>query len=303
MDPQFFVESFVRFFNYVRITGGLHIPGQTIKSLIAIQSGQPICTGQVNLPMPGFEVNCGFLLTFTCEVFEAKDLLLVFEMESGAKYQLTGAEAADFYLRHEAAANIAEKAFFERLQAPGYDRVLEIGSRARSGIIRKEKFKGKQYTGIDILAGENVDIVGDAHSLSKHFEADSFDAVYSVSTFEHLAMPWKVALELNHVLRPGGIAYVITHQALGMHDIPWDFWRFSDTAWDALFNEFTGFQKQATFLGSPMTLVPYVYYDHWKGYEGALGFSISAVLIEKTGPCSLKWDLDVMRAIRGIYPH
>jgi len=33
--------------------------------------------------------------------------------------------------------------------------------------------------------------------------------------FEHLAMPWKVAVELNKILRPGGIAYFVTHQASG----------------------------------------------------------------------------------------
>jgi SAM-dependent methyltransferase len=302
MQPQFFVWNFVRFFNYVRITGALNIPGRTIKSLTAIQSGRFVGAGQVNLPNPGWAVNCGYLISFTCDDFEAKDLMLIFELENGQKFQITGAEAANYFLQQESTANKAEKTFFERLQTPGYDRILEIGSRARSGVIRRDQFPGKQYTGLDILDGPNVDIVGDAHTLSTHFAADSFDAVYSVSTFEHLAMPWKVALELNHVLRPGGIAYFVTHQALGMHDLPWDFWRFSDTAWDSLFNEFTGFRKEATFLGGPMTLVPTVYYDHWKGYEGAVGFSISAVLIEKTGPSNLKWDIDVMQAIRGIYP-
>ena len=303
MEPQFVVQSFVRFFNYVRISGALYVPGRTIISLTAIQPNQPICTGQVNLPSPGTTLNRNFLLTFTCEQFEPKDLLLIFDLDNGTKFQLTGAQLASYYLQHEVNANQTEKMFFERLQTPGYDRVLEIGSRARSGIIRRQMFEGKHYQGIDVLEGPNVDVVGDAHTLSDHFAPESFDAVYSVSTFEHLAMPWKVAVELNKILRPGGIAYFVTHQALGMHDMPWDFWRFSDTAWDSLFNPFTGFRKVATFLGGPMTLVPTVYYDHWKGYEGAVGFSISSVVVEKTGPCNLAWDLDVRKAIHGIYPH
>ena len=299
---HFFVESFVRFHDYVRISGGLHVAGTTLKSLTAFQDGKPICNGQVNLPGPGLAVDCKFLVTFTSDDFDAEKLALVFELDNGERLQISGAEAAQFYLKREKASNQAKRKFFERLQTPGYDRVLEIGSRARSGIIRRGKFPGKKYTGIDILEGPNVDVVGDAHSLSNHFAAESFDAIYSRSTFEHLAMPWKVAVELNHILRTGGIAYIATHQALGMHDMPWDFWRFSDTAWDSLFNEFTGFRKDATFLGGPMALVPAIYHDHWKGYEAAVGFSVSAVLIEKIGPCNLKWDLDVSRAIRGIYP-
>jgi hypothetical protein len=165
------------------------------------------------------------------------------------------------------------------------------------------------------MEGPNVDVVADAHSLAERFAPESFDAVYSASTFEHLAMPWKVALELNKALRRKGVAYLVTHQALGMHDMPWDFWRFSNTAWDSLFNEYTGFRVVETFLGGPVALVPHVYYDQqpasirsqsviptWSGFERAAGFSTSAVMIEKTGQSSLSWDLDVSRAIRGVYP-
>jgi hypothetical protein len=303
MAHHFNVDNFIRFHDYTRITGTLFEPGQVVKSVIAIQSGQPVGSGEVNLPTPGQAVKTRFVVTFISENFDAKTLVLVFEFENGKKVQLTGSEIADLYLHNEQASNRAEKQFFDRLKTPGYDRVLEIGSRARSGIIRRQLFDGKEYTGIDVLDGPNVDIVGDAHLLTAHLRPESFDAVYSVSTFEHLAMPWKVAVELNKILRTGGIAYASTHQALGMHDMPWDFWRFSDTAWDAIFNTYTGFRKVATFLGSPMSLVPAIYHDHWKGYEGAVGFSISSVLVEKTGPTTLSWDLDMKRAIQGIYPH
>jgi hypothetical protein len=49
----------------------------------------------------------------------------------------------------------------------------------------------------DIKVGENVDIVGDAHRLTSLFKAGQFDFAYSISVFEHLLWPWKVALELN----------------------------------------------------------------------------------------------------------
>ena len=115
-------------------------------------------------------------------------------------------------------------------------------------------------------------------------------------------MPWKVALELNKVMRVGAVGYFVTHQALGMHDRPWDFWRYSDTAWNCIFNQFTGFRVLQAYLSQPMALVPHIYSDHWKGYEGAVGFSVSAVLIEKTGGSDLRWDLNVRDAIQGVYP-
>ncbi len=302
MGPQFFVENFISLYDYVRVTGGFVVPGRKIKTLTATQAGSVLGTGQVNMDAPGYPVPCRFEVSFTTPKLDHKELRLSFEFEDGGKADITGAEAAEYYLSAERAANLAEKQFFERIADPSYKRVLELGSRARSGIVRKHLFAGKDYIGLDILQGPNVDVLGDAHTLSKHFEPEQFDAVYSTSTFEHLAMPWKVAVELNKVMRTGGVAYICTHQALGMHDLPWDFWRFSDSAWNSLFNAYTGFKVVKTFLGGPMALVPHIYWDHWTGYEGAVGFSVSAVMIEKTGPTDMTWDLDVRQAINGMYP-
>ena len=267
-----------------------------------IQSGSVLATAPVNLPSPTHGINCRFEVSFVSATFDLNNVILLFEFEDGAVFQVSGKEAVNLYLHSEIANNRCETEFFKRLQTSGYDRVLEIGSRARSHISRRGLFKNKQYIGFDIVSGENVDMIGDAHSLSARFSKDSFDAMYSVSTFEHLAMPWKVALEVNHVLRDGGLAYFVTHQTLGMHETPWDFWRYSDTSWNSLFNSYTGFRVLETFLGSPMILVPHIYHDHWNGYETATGFSTSAVLIEKTGPARMEWNLDVAQVTQGSYP-
>jgi len=85
--------------------------------------------------------------------------------------------------------------------------VLELGSRARSGSTNRAHFSKKhRYTGVDFMDGENVDIVADAHSLSDHFKPDSIDAIFAISVFEHLAIPWKTAIEINHIMRVRGRA-------------------------------------------------------------------------------------------------
>lgn len=77
-------------------------------------------------------------------------------------------------------------------------KVLEIGSRNVSNVTRKDLFpNASKYVGFDVLDGENVDVVGDAHQLSEYVAENSFDIVYSVSVFEHLMFPWKAALEIN----------------------------------------------------------------------------------------------------------
>ena len=73
---------------------------------------------------------------------------------------------------------------------------LEIGSRARSGVNNRDTYLPKdiEFTGIDVLDGEGVDVVCDAHQLSEHLESNKYDLVYSLNVFEHLLMPWKVVL-------------------------------------------------------------------------------------------------------------
>jgi hypothetical protein len=121
--------------------------------------------------------------------------------------------------------------------------MLDVGGRARSGFDFSTWFPAADVTVLDIMDAPNVDVVADAHAMSTSLPRERFDAVSSMATFEHLMMPWVVVTQMNVVMRDGGIAYISTHQTLGMHDIPWDFWRFSDTAWDALFNRHTGLRS------------------------------------------------------------
>ncbi len=93
-------------------------------------------------------------------------------------------------------------------------KVLEIGSRNVSGPVRRDMFPNAvEYVGIDVREGENVDVVGDVHELSKLVPNNHFDIVYSISVFEHLLFPWKAALEINKALKPGGHVMTATHPA------------------------------------------------------------------------------------------
>ena len=120
--------------------------------------------------------------------------------------------------------------------------LLEIGSRARSGNVYRGWFPEKlDYVGMDVHAGPNVDVVGDAHHLSRCVNR-RFDFMFSMGTFEHILMPWKVALEMNKTLNDGGQALIISHPSWPLHDEPWDFFRFSKDSWHGIFNVHTGFR-------------------------------------------------------------
>ncbi len=66
----------------------------------------------------------------------------------------------------------------------GEIKVVEIGSQSVNQSIKDLLDKKFKYTGVDIIAGENVDLVlKDPYKLP--FENNSVDVVVSISTFEH----------------------------------------------------------------------------------------------------------------------
>jgi SAM-dependent methyltransferase len=121
--------------------------------------------------------------------------------------------------------------------------ILEVGSRVVSPGSKSKRIDFPQctYTGFDIYPDENTDVCGDAHQLSNYF-TNSFDAVFSVSVLEHLAAPWLFAAEVNRVLCPGGLTMHATHPAWPPHELPWDFYRFSDYGLEAVFSPLMGFE-------------------------------------------------------------
>jgi hypothetical protein len=191
--------------------------------------------------------------------------------------------------------------FINYVNQNGYS-VLDIGGRARSKVDRRKEFTVADYVVLDLLPGDNVDVVGDAHALGMLFEPDRFDAFYSVSVFEHLMMPWAVVSQINKVLKTGAIGLIHTHQTLGMHDRPWDFWRFSDAAWDALFNHETGFEIVDRCLDSEQYILPFIYTPSKRHAERSAGFEGSAVWVKKIGPCKLNWDVVPGDLVKTYYP-
>ncbi|MSU48866.1 MAG: methyltransferase domain-containing protein [Opitutus sp.] len=193
--------------------------------------------------------------------------------------------------------------FLDSLHAFGTGDILEIGSRARSAITRRQHLPTKLgYVGMDILPGPNVDVVGDAHQLSALFGPRKFVAAFSLSVFEHLAMPWKVAIELNRVLLPGGLVFANTHQTWPLHEEPWDFWRYSNSTWPCLFNAMTGFEIVEVAQGEPAQI-----HGLWDSpvaryIPESPAFLSANVIARKISETALEWPVPTALTSRGSYP-
>ncbi len=229
-------------------------------------------------------------------------ITLVFDYEAG-RFELPeptrGGEERDQF-------NASEKGFWDAVRANPTAKVLEIGSRARSGISRRNLFPATcEYTGFDIAPGENVTVVGDAHALSRHLPAGHFDFAFSVSTWEHLSMPWLVSVELNKVMKPGGLAMINSHQSWPVHEEPWDYFRFSDFAWDSLFNAATGFEIVARGMGWPCVMGPsrFIPSMHADPVEWHYGYLSTRCVARKISGTTLTWPVDPGLISKGKYSH
>ena len=209
---------------------------------------------------------------------------------------------------YQSSANIDPKniqgRFIEMNRKLPQGNLLELGSSGSTGTFTKTHMlpSGWTYTGFDIRAGENVDVIGDAHNLSQYLPRNHFDAIVSMSVFEHLFMPWKVAVELNKVLKIGGIGYILCHQVWPIHCEPWDYYRFSEHAWLSIFNKYSGFEIIDVSMSLPANLCSYV---NTPGTDHNIKFSCyqaSMVLFRKVYETQLEWPVNTKEIISTMYP-
>ena len=292
---QFMVDSVTKFFNGLRVFGWFHHPQERLDRVALTGDRFLAAFTEVGLPHGGVEAVVGRGRGFAVQVLRshagfAAETAIVFTTDRGRTVR---ADLADLIAERMALypTPLMARRFFASVNAVPGARTLDIGGRARSRVDRSAEFTSGDCVVLDVLPGDNVDVVGDAHALSQYFAPESFDAVLSVSVFEHIMMPWAVVPQMNAVMKPGALALIATHQTLGMHDMPWDFWRFSDTAWDALFNRHTGFEIVERALDGEQFILPFLYRSGKHDAEKAAGFESSAVLVRKTGPCAMAWNL------------
>jgi SAM-dependent methyltransferase len=133
-------------------------------------------------------------------------------------------------------AMAAMRELLRRGPGPG-GRCLDVGSLDVNGSYRAlvERERGWSYTGLDVRAGPNVDVVSE-QPYRYPFEAGTFDVVMSGSTMEHVERPWEWVLELAWLLRPGGLLAIVTHWQFPVHRYPVDCWRILPDGMRVLFD-------------------------------------------------------------------
>ena len=74
----------------------------------------------------------------------------------------------------------------------------------------------------------DVDILASAESLP--IAAESFDCILCTEVLEHCGDPDAALAEMRRVLKPGGLVFLTTPFLVSLHEMPYDFYRYTPSA-------------------------------------------------------------------------
>lgn len=112
--------------------------------------------------------------------------------------------------------------------------VLVVGSKIYEG--RQDwRERHPDGVGLDMLAGDGVDIVHDLENATPAAFVGAFAHIECISILEHTKRPWIVAEHLTEMLKTGGSIYLSVPFIWPYHGYPQDFWRITHEALPVLF--------------------------------------------------------------------
>lgn len=110
-------------------------------------------------------------------------------------------------------------------------KILDVGSFDKSGtynyglILNEDKWT---YQGLDLIEGNNVDIVVENGYDWQEIEDESYDVIISGQAFEHIEFFWLTLEQIKRILKPGGLFCLIVPSTGPVHKNPYDCYRFRE---------------------------------------------------------------------------
>jgi SAM-dependent methyltransferase len=93
------------------------------------------------------------------------------------------------------------------------------------------------YHGIDLWPrSAHISLVGDVQSLEM-VAGNSYDSAICIEVLEHLPAPWLATGALSRILKPGGVAVISAPHLSRLHDLPHDYFRFTEFGLRSLLNQ------------------------------------------------------------------
>lgn len=117
-------------------------------------------------------------------------------------------------------------------------RFLDVGGRAGE---RQSVADGFEYYVLDLAPRLETGRVIQADICNcPEIPDGSYSVIFSNSLLEHVKEPWKAARNIGRILAAGGLAVTRTLFAWEYHEKPVDFWRYTHSALEFLFERYGG---------------------------------------------------------------
>lgn len=129
--------------------------------------------------------------------------------------------------------------------------ILDVGSCAVSSKLTYRSLMSEKwnYTGLDIVNGDNVDVVPEDPYIYP-FPNNNFDIIISGQCMEHVPQIWSWMFELYRILKTDGKICVIAPSA-GKQHTDLDLWRIMPQGMEFIM-KWAGFEVEKVFLvGNP----------------------------------------------------
>ena len=146
-----------------------------------------------------------------------------------------------------AAYNMMEETVNKYLDKDANLAILDVGSYNVNGCYKPIfENNGWNYTGLDIEAGRNVDVVVDTEGKWKNLKNNSYDVVISGQCLEHCEFPWIIAKSIERVCKENGIVIISVPSMWPVHKHPIDCWRILEDGMRALMTKYCLFREIET---------------------------------------------------------
>ena len=130
-----------------------------------------------------------------------------------------------------------------RSVAEEFDRSGRIAVEVGAGSTSKHKyFSSALYVSSDFVEREGINLVEDASHLAFHDR--SVDLVICENVIEHIYDPQGLLKEIRRVLRRGGCLFLVTPFLFPLHDVPYDFFRYTEHSLKRLLHEYSAVSIQ-----------------------------------------------------------
>lgn len=162
-------------------------------------------------------------------------------------FELAYSQEINLQHKSENAREFLRLDFIKHLNEAGIKsgKICEIGGPYNSFAKQMPDFEFEYLSLYPDKKFDNI-VVADATNCD-YVEDEKYDAIFSVSVFEHISKPWQAGHHLTRMLKPGGICYHSAPFSYFYHGAPADFWRFTPDAMKVIFSELN--PLKAEFFG------------------------------------------------------